>query len=98
VTDADNMVHVTGRLVMDTTAALFNTGLKFKPGVKELVVDLAQIEAVDSSAVSLMLAWLRAAQRSNVKLTFVNISDNLFSLAELYGVDETLLLRSGANS
>ena len=98
MTDADNIVRVSGRLTMDATVALFNKGLEFKPGVKELVVDLAQIDAVDSSAVSLMLAWLRSAQRSNVKLTFVNISDNLFSLAELYGVDETLLIRTGANS
>lgn len=91
MTDAnDNIVRISGRLTMETTVALFNKGLSLKHGGGELVVDLAQVEAVDSSAVSLMLAWLRAAQRSNVKLTFSHVPDNLLSLAHLYGVAEPL--------
>jgi phospholipid transport system transporter-binding protein len=78
---------------METTVALFNQGLALQGGRTELVVDLAQVEAVDSSALSLMLAWLRTAQRSNVKLAFVNTPDNLLSLAELYGVADSLPLR-----
>lgn len=93
MTDAGNVVQVSGRLTMETTVALFNQGLALQGGRTELVVDLAQVEAVDSSALSLMLAWLRAAQRNNVKLAFVNTPDNLLSLAELYGVADSLPLR-----
>jgi phospholipid transport system transporter-binding protein len=47
---------------------------------------------VDSSAVSLMLSWLRTANSKNVKLSFINVPDNLLSLANLYGVAESLSL------
>ena len=51
-----------------------------------LVVDLSQLEEVDSSAVSLVLEWLREAQRNQRKLRFTKLPDNLKSLATLYGV------------
>jgi phospholipid transport system transporter-binding protein len=78
-------------LTIDTTTALFNTGLQLTEG-KELIIDFAKVETVDSSAVSLMLAWLRSAQRKKAKLVFINVPDNLRSLANLYGVAESLSL------
>jgi phospholipid transport system transporter-binding protein len=41
---------------------------------------------VDSSAVSLVLEWLREAQRNQRKLRFTHLPDNLKSLATLYSV------------
>ena len=92
----DNIVRVSGRLTMETVVGFFNKGVPQQDGVTDLVVDLAQVEVVDSSAVSLMLAWLRAAQRSKVKLSFINVPENLQSLANMYGVAETLSLRVDA--
>ncbi len=86
-----NQVRVSGRLTMDTVATLFKSGLQ-PNGQTALVVDMSQVEAVDSAAVSLMLAWLREAQRSQVTLCFSNVPDNLLSLAHLYGVAELLPL------
>jgi len=54
------------------------------------VIDLAGITEVDSSAVSLLLEWRRAAQRQSRTVDFVNWPPNLQSLAELYGVNEVL--------
>lgn len=89
-------MDVSGRLTIETTAALFGSGLVLKDGCTEMEVDLARVEAVDSTAVSLMLSWLRAAQARNIKLTFVNVPENLVSLANLYGVAESLSLRVDA--
>ncbi len=88
-----NIVRVSGRLTMETAADLFGNGVPLEDGMRDIVVDMAQVDAVDSSAVSLMLAWLRAAQRNQVKLSFVNVPENLLSLADLYGVAEALSLR-----
>ena len=88
--DGDRL-QVSGRLTMETVAALFNTGLP-PDGDGALVIDLAQVEAVDSAAVSLLLSWLRRAQRNQVAISFVNVPDNLLSLARLYGVAELLPL------
>lgn len=87
-----NVVRVDGQLTLETSAALYNQGLPIKDGEKEAVVDFAKVGAVDSSAISLMLAWLRAAQARQLKLSFINVPENLISLANLYGVADILLL------
>lgn len=55
-----------------------------------VTVDLGGLTEVDSTTVSLLLEWRRAAQRENRKITYVNLSANLKSLAELYGVMDLL--------
>lgn len=89
---AANVLTLSGPLTMYTITAIYGKGLQLPEGKSELVVDFAKVEAVDSSAVSLMLSWLRTAKSKNVKLSFINVPDNLLSLASLYGVAESLSL------
>ncbi|CAH1904330.1 STAS domain-containing protein [Candidatus Nitrotoga sp. HW29] len=84
-------VQITSHLTIETVTSLFKKGLPIS-GETSLVVDLAEVEAVDSAAVSLLLAWLREAQRSSVKLRFAHVPENLLSLARLYGVADMLPL------
>lgn len=88
--DADR-VQVPSHLTIETVTSLFKNGLQIS-GETPLVVDLAQVETVDSAAVSLLLAWLREAQSSSVKLCFAHVPENLLSLARLYGVVDMLPL------
>ncbi len=88
--DADR-VKVPSHLTIETVTSLFKNGLQTS-GETPLVVDLAQVETVDSAAVSLLLAWLREAQSSSVKLCFAHVPENLLSLARLYGVVDMLPL------
>lgn len=53
-------------------------------------IDLADLTAVDSSAVATMLAWQRAARSNGKSLVFSNLPANLQSLVHLYGVAELL--------
>jgi len=55
-----------------------------------VTIDLAGLTEVDSTTVSLLLEWRRAAQRENRKISYTNLPDNLKSLATLYGVTELL--------
>lgn len=89
ITRSEGHMTVSGTVTMDNASALFAEGLKSPPNGK-LIVDMSQLEKVDSSAVSLMLAWLREAQRNNVSLSFSNVPDNLSSLSKLYGVADLL--------
>lgn len=82
---------VSGRLTMDTIGTLFSEAMQPLEG-KVWTIDLAQIEVADSAAVSMLLSWVRNAQRHDAKLTFVNVPDNLRSLADLYGVAGALPL------
>ena len=52
----------------------------------QTVFDLRNVVAVDSAAVSVMLAWRRAAQDAGVTLHLKNLPSNLTSLTKLYGV------------
>lgn len=90
---AGNRLQVSGRLTMETVAVLFDTALQVN-GSDALVIDLKQVEMVDSAAVSLLLSWLRRAQRNKVTLSFSHVPDNLLSLARLYGVAELLPVSS----
>lgn len=88
-------ISVSGPMTLDTAremaGALFGAGAQ-PNGLSSLVVDLAQVEAVDSSAVSVLLQWSRQARANNVKIAFINLPPNLQSLAKLYDLDTVLPL------
>lgn len=86
--EGDRLV-LSGRLTMSTVPALYESGLQQLAG-EDLLVDMAQVEAVDSAAVSMLLGWSRAVQAKQRSLRVVNLPDDLLSLAHLYGVAEML--------
>lgn len=79
-----------GPLTMDNVVAVLDEGSRLLPTGPRIVIDLAGVTEVDSAAVSLLLEWRRAAQRSGRKVEFANLSANLKSLAALYGVSDLL--------
>lgn len=78
-----------GHLNMETVPVWFATGLQ-RLAVEDLLVDFSRVESVDSAAVSMLLGWERAAQRSKHVLLVVSLPEDLLSLARLYGVDKLL--------
>ena len=72
----------------NVTAALAESARLFDG--PHIVVDLGGITEVDSSAISLLLEWRRAAIAASRRIEFVNLPANLKSLADLYGVSELL--------
>lgn len=70
-------VH-TARAVLEAGEAMFDSG--------EIVVDLTGVSEVDSSAVSIMLEWMRRASKKGQTMRFINLPGNLCNLAALYGV------------
>lgn len=57
-----------------------------------LEVDLSEVVEVDSSALSVLLAWLRTAGERGTSLRIAHPPANLISLAALYGIVELLPL------
>jgi phospholipid transport system transporter-binding protein len=57
-----------------------------------IVIDLAGVEDADSSALSLLLEWQRAAKARGFRLTYTGLPANLRSLAEVYGILDLLAL------
>ena len=81
-----NQLRVSGALTIANAAAEYEAAKQHFSG--EVVVDLAAVTEVDSSALSLLFEWRRAAQRNNSHISFRNLPESLKSLAALYGVAE----------
>ena len=62
-----------------------------------LTVDLGSVAEADSTALSLLLEWQRAAKARGWTIRYANFPPNLRSLAEVYGVLE-LIPTTGAAS
>lgn len=82
--------RIEGPLTIENIVAVLEASRQALPAAPQVTMDLAGVTEVDSSAVSLLLEWRRAALRDSRKLTFINLPDNLKSLAQLYGVTELL--------
>ena len=80
---------VQGSVNIETVPALFESGLQQLLS-DDLQLDFSQVESVDSAAVSMLLGLVRAAQSTRHGLRVKGLSENLLSLARLYGVAELL--------
>ena len=87
ISQEGNTLRISGPLTVETVGTQLDITQQL---ATSSIIDLAQVEAVDSAAVGLLLAWLRQAQRHNVVISFQNVPDNLLSLARLYGVADFL--------
>lgn len=61
-------------------------------------IDLSRVTGVDSSALAVIFAWWRQAQKQGQQLQLIQPPKELLSLAELYGVAELLPLQTAAPS
>jgi phospholipid transport system transporter-binding protein len=76
-----------GAVNLENAVALREEGLRLFTE-NETTLDLSGVTEVDSTAVSLLFEWRRAALAAQRNIRYVNLPDNLKSLAELYGVSE----------
>jgi phospholipid transport system transporter-binding protein len=90
---ADKRFAVSGPLTIDSVGSHQRFPFQLSTSSEPLVVDLAQVDIVDSSAVSLLLSWMRQAQALSLNLSFVHAPTNLRSLVDLYGLTEVLPLK-----
>jgi len=83
-TTVSNQLSLKTLTVANATEALAQGLAALRAG--QTVFDLGQVETVDSAAVSVMLAWQRAAVQHGIKLELRNLPESLLSLTKLYGV------------
>ena len=79
-----NRYLIDGPVTLDNVGTLIAEGAAFEGD--SVIIDLAGVTSGDSSALSLLLEWMRRFGSSGRRIAFANVSHNLRSLAELYGV------------
>jgi phospholipid transport system transporter-binding protein len=93
VVAADEVLRIEGALSYETIptvlaeTAQFAARADLPPTIR---IDFANVTAVDSSAVALLLEWRRMAVARGKTLLFENLPPNLLALARLYGVAELI--------
>lgn len=86
-----NRLLLEGAVTAGTVPWLLDAGAaQLRDGVE--VVDFAAVTEVDSAALALALAWLRATRASGRTIRFANLPRAMENLARLYAVDELLPL------
>jgi phospholipid transport system transporter-binding protein len=94
--DGDRMV-VSGAVTLAGVAALLEQGrAQILEGAR--VVDLSGVTELDSSALAMLLAWLREAKSRDRELAFTGFPEGLTAIARLYGVDGLLAVAQTASS
>jgi len=83
------------RVVLSGPVTLANVAQVLEEGRRHLAegagtVDLAEVTELDSSALALLLAWLREAKAAGRTLAFANLPESLQTIARLYGVQDLL--------
>jgi phospholipid transport system transporter-binding protein len=81
---ADKMLSLQSLTVANATQALEQGLAALRAG--QTVFDLGNVTTVDSAAVSVMLAWQRAAAQAGTRLVLQNLPPSLRSLTQLYSV------------
>ena len=82
---------VTAPMIMANARGLLDAG-RSALQAGEVIFDFSRVEEADSSAVAVMLGWLRAADAAGARIKFAHIPAGVRSLAELYGVTDLLPL------
>ncbi|MCB1985752.1 MAG: STAS domain-containing protein [Burkholderiales bacterium] len=85
-----NTIIVQGPVNINNVVDLTEKGLALLEN-GNLQISLQQITEVDSTAVSMLLEWLREANKKNCRLEFIHLSASLESLMQLYGVTEFII-------
>ena len=90
-----------GRIVVSGAVTLANVTKVMEEGKRHLdegvhIVDLSEVNDMDSSLLAMLFAWLRDARAHERNVSFVHLPESLQTIARLYGVDGLLPAASPA--
>lgn len=87
----DDRLCVTAPMVMSNARGLLEAGRSALKEKRE-TVDFTAVQEADSSALAVILGWLRTAEERGMQLAFANVPAGLRSLAELYDLADLIPL------
>jgi len=84
-------LNLSGHLIFITVAAIYKDNESYFRKLKnDIKINLKQVKRVDSSALALLMSWLRFGQEQQCKVEFINIPKQLIDLAKLSSVDKLI--------
>lgn len=95
--ERDGRWFVQGAMTMTQAASLLAQGDELCAKA-DCTIDLCDVSSADSSAVAVVLGWVRRAREAGLRLQVLNPPPSFVSLAALYGVDELLMPFMGSSA
>lgn len=89
--------YISGKLNFDTVVKLWDQSLPLFMNHHSLDLDLSKVTESNSAGLSLLVEWLRYADKNKKTITFENLPPQLLSIAKISGVDG-LLFRTQLNN
>lgn len=82
---------LSGEVTTDDAMSVRREGERLLKDAATLVtVDLSGITRSTSAAISVLLCWMREAERLDKKMQFANMPDKMFDVARVSGLDAVL--------
>lgn len=85
----DHKIVVQGAVTIENVVTMTQRGVALFDE-QPVVIDLGKVTEVDSTIISMLLEWLRAARQKDCQLQFINLPVSLESLIQLYGIAELI--------
>ncbi len=82
--------RLAGHVVFGSVSDLLKTAPDELFSDSQGVIDLANVERMDSAGLALLLEWLREARRQGGSLRFTNIPESIMSYARVCGLEGLL--------
>ena len=81
----DQKIIVQGAITIENVVTMTQRGVALFDE-QPVTIDLGKVTEVDSTIISMLLEWLRAARQKDCQLQFINLPASLESLIQLYGI------------
>ena len=81
-----------GELGFESVSGVLQRAGTMMQGEGRLQLDLKGVTRADSAGLALLVEWLREAEYAGNEIVFINVPDQLLSIARVCGLDEILSL------
>lgn len=85
-----NGFRIQGTVSFENVVALRCAGeqwMKAHSATSPFVIDLSGMKDQDASSISLLLSWLRAAQKNNVSFSLLHVPQSLERMSNMFGLN-----------
>lgn len=89
-TPAEVMVRCSGRLVSDTCEQFQRTVRELIPSTKLLVIDMSEVNYIDSSALGAIMGLYLSSKRAGCELKLINLTPRVKELLSMTRLMEVL--------
>lgn len=84
------IVHCTGKFTSDTTALLHSTIQPLIPGSKRIVLDLTNVNYMDSSGIGMLVKLWFSTKRADCAFAVVNLNDRIKDMLRISNLSKIL--------